>query len=210
LDGFVIFGNFIVGINLIVLFIKLSQRILIYSCLLFLDLVTYSLPIYTSIYWLSYTNANDNFFLFSISCLLLDFKFFLFFRVFESFGYYFMIIIVVAKKMASIVVGLFIILISFAHAFFILLKPRQTYSLDEPPPIDNNDPNNPWKLTTSYHQILENGTISSNPLFVQKTDTNTNMFTDYGGSFLSMYLFLTGIILFFFFFLNLLFLIIIN
>ena len=83
---------------------------------------------------------------------------------------------------------------SFAHAFFILLKPRQIYSLNESPPIDNDDPNNPWKLTNKYNQILENGTIASNSSFIQAPDTHTNMFTDYGTSLLSLYLYLLGII----------------
>ena len=127
-----------------------------------------------------------------MSCLLLDFKFLLFFRAFESFGVYFVIIISVAKKIASFLFVLFIILVSFAHAFFILLQPRSIYLLDSPPSRDSNDPNNPWSLTSKYYQV------DSNITSVQQPDKNTNMFTDYGTSLFSMYLFLTGIIHFLF------------
>ncbi len=147
-----------------------------------------------SIYWLFVD--HNNFFLLSASCLLLDFKFLLFFRAFESFGVYFVIIVNVARRIASFLVVLFIILLSFAHAFLVLLKPRQIYSLNEPPPANNDDPNNPWNLADSYNPKLENGTIVPNSTFVQKPDTNTNMFVDYGTSIFSMYLFLTGINLF--------------
>jgi len=155
----------------------------------------YLFPACTSIHWLSINDEADKpYFLLSISCLLLDFKFLLFFRAFESFGVYFVIIISVAKRIASFLVVLFIILLSFAHAFLVLLKPRQDYSLDSSLPPTNDDSNNPWKLTDSYIPILENGTIASGPSFVQQPDTNTNMFTGYDTALFSMYLFLTGII----------------
>jgi len=153
----------------------------------------YLIPTYTSIYWLYINDKNDKIiFLLSISCLLLDFKFLLFFKAFELFGVYFVIIVSVAKRIASFLVILFIILLSFAHAFLILLRLRQNYSLDEP--TNNDDPNNPWDLTDKFYQI-ENGTIT-NPSFVQQPDMNTNMFTDYGTSLFAMYLYLTGIIYF--------------
>jgi hypothetical protein len=91
--------------------------------------------------------------------------------------------------------GLFLILVSFAHAFHILLKPRQAYGLDKPPPpMDDYDKNNPWVLTSEYNQELENGTILSNSSFVQKPDNNTNMFTDFKTSLLSTYLYLLGMV----------------
>ncbi|CAG8648480.1 647_t:CDS:2 [Funneliformis caledonium] len=107
---------------------------------------------------------------------------------FEIFGVYFVIIVSVARKISSFLVILFILLLSFAHAFWILLKPRKDYSLDDPP-ANHDDPNNPWELTDRYNQVLHNGTIVS---FVQQPDKNTNMFTNYGTSLLSMYLYLTG------------------
>ncbi len=179
---------------LLICLLQMSSNILI--CYFFLDLGAYLIPTYTSIYWL-YIDDKP-FFMLSISCLLLDFKFLLFFKVFESFGIYFIIIINVAKRIAPFLVILFIILVNFAHAFLILLKPREIYSLNEPPPINNNDPNNPWKLTHSYNQILENGAIASNPSFIQIPNANTNMFTDYKTSLFSMYLYLTGIFIFLF------------
>lgn len=144
-------------------------------CILYiiLDLGAYLIPTCTSIYWLC--TGDKIYFLISISCLLLDFKFLLFFRALESFGVYFVIIISVAKKISSFLIVLFIIIVSFAHAFFILLKPRDIYSLTEQPPADNDDPNNPWKLE-------------------DKPNNNTNLFTNYGTSLFSMYLYLIGII----------------
>ena len=130
----------------------------------------------------------------SISCLLLEFKFLLFFRALESFGYYFIIMIHVGKKIFSFLIVLFIILLSFAHAFWILLRPSQSFSFDFPPSNDNDDPNNPWKLTSNYNQLLEDGTISPNSFLVQRPDKNTNMFTNYGTSLFAMYLYLLGIV----------------
>ncbi|CAI2194832.1 8315_t:CDS:2, partial [Funneliformis geosporum] len=151
-----------------------------------IDPWNYFVPTISSIYWL-YADEKPYFWL-SISCLLLDFKFLLFFRAFELFGVYFVIIVGVANKIASFLVILFIVLLSFAHAFWILLQPRKYYSLDKSP-TDHDDPNNPWELTDKYNQILDNGTIVT---FVQQPDKNTNMFIDYGSSLLSMYLYIIG------------------
>ena len=153
-------------------------------------------PTGTSIYWLFSDTDELHFPLFSISGLLLDLKFFLFLHAFERIGYYIVIAVIVGKRITIIFLGLFFILVCYAHAFFVLLKPRQTYSLDEPPPVDNNDPNNPWKLTDKFVQILEDGTIQSNPSFVQVPDANTNLFIDFRTSVLSTYLYLLGVVLF--------------
>ena len=131
----------------------------------------------------------------SISCLSLEFKFLLFLRAFESFGFYFIIIINVGKKILSFLIVLLIILLSFTHAFWVLLRPKEGYSLDEPP-LTDDDPNNPWDLTSSFNQILNDGTFTSKLLFIQKPDKNTNMFSDYSTSLFAMYLYLTGIIYF--------------
>ena len=125
----------------------------------------------------------------SISCLLLDIKFVLFFRAFESFGIYFAIIIGVGRRIFSFLLILFLIIISFAHSFFILLEPRIEFSEN-----DQGDPNNPWVLTTKYHQISEDGTINTNANLVQEPDEYTNLFSSYPRALLSMYLFLTGTI----------------
>jgi hypothetical protein len=162
--------------------------------LTFIDIIAYVLPIYTSIYWLQTSDKNSNYLiqLLSFSCLFLDIKFLLFFRAFEYFGVYFAIIISVGKKIFSFLVVLFIIIISFAHAFYILLSPRSEFSLEKY--TDNNDPNNPWNLAPSYNQIIDsNEAKSSNPFVVQIPDNNTNMFTDIGTSIFAMYLFLAGI-----------------
>src|ERR1044071_5948576 len=103
---------------------KLNNRVYF-----FLDMGAYLVPTITSIIWLS-NNDEKPYFWLSISCLLLDLKFFLFFRAFQSFGVYFVIIVSVAKRITSFLIVLFIILISFAHAFLILLKPREIYSFE--------------------------------------------------------------------------------
>jgi hypothetical protein len=122
---------------------------------------------------------------------LLDIKFLLFFRAFESFGIYFAIIIGVAKRIISFLFIILIILISFAHAFFILLEPKSNFSESE-----QDDLNNPWSLTKKYHQVLaENGNITKNATLIEEPDNNTNLFSSYPNSLLSMYLFLTGNVL---------------
>ena len=132
----------------------------------------------------------------AFSCLLLDFKFLMFFRAFELFGVYFVIIIAVAKRIASFLFVLLIILLSFAHAFLILLKPRKRYSLESP--TLNGDPNNPWNLNDPIVPF-DNGNDGNStiPILVQQPGTSTNMFTEYKTSLFSMFLYLTGIILFF-------------
>jgi len=73
----------------------------------------------------------------------------LFLRVFEQFGAYFTIILGVAKKVFSFLVILFAIIISFSHAFYILLKPNQISTVDNP--IINDDS---WNiLETMIHTI---------------------------------------------------------
>jgi hypothetical protein len=129
--------------------------------------------------------------LLSFSCLFLDIKFLLFFRVFESFGVYFAIIISVAKQIISFIVVLFIIIISFAHAFYILLSPTEVYISFEKR-IINNDPNNPWNIVLTYSKVLDDGSIDPNPFIIQPPNESTNMFMDYGTALFAIYKFLTG------------------
>ena len=62
--------------------------------LLIIDIGAYSLPIITSIYWLVNGPSLQ---IAAISILLLNFKFLMFFRVFQSYGTYFAIIVGVAE-----------------------------------------------------------------------------------------------------------------
>ncbi|GBB84482.1 hypothetical protein RclHR1_11040008 [Rhizophagus clarus] len=158
-------------------------------CNLF-DVIAYLLPIYTSILWLQ-TNVMNIIPLTSFSCLFLDIKFLLFFRAIEYFGVYFAIIISVGKQIISFLVVFFIIIISFAHAFYILLIPRFPFSYDER--TINDDLNNPWNIASSYNLVLENGTMDSNPYIIQPPSENTNMFVDFRTSIFAMYKFLTGV-----------------
>src|SRR5437868_10656825 len=99
------------------------------------------LPIYTSIYWLYIGVKNDYItWLLSFSCLFLDIKFLLFLRAFEYFGVNFAIIISVGRQIISFITILFIIIVSFAHAFYILLSPKSEYSFEES--TFNDDTNN--------------------------------------------------------------------
>ncbi|GBB88163.1 hypothetical protein RclHR1_01470011 [Rhizophagus clarus] len=154
------------------------------------DVIAYVLPIITSIIWLRESDI-DIIPLLSFSCLFLDIKFLLFFRALEYFGVYFAIIISVAETIISFLVVLFIIIVSFAHAFYILLIPRTQFSFAEPP-INNNDQNNPWNIVNSYYQVLENGNIGSSPYIIQQPNENTNMFIDFRTAIFAMYKFLTG------------------
>jgi hypothetical protein len=85
-----------------------------------------------------------------------------------------------------------VILSSFAFSFYILLSPKENYTLDER--INNDDPNNPWNLAPTY-QVFENETSnSSNLLILQKPDENTNMFANYVTSLFATCLLLTGML----------------
>ena len=123
----------------------------------------------------------------------------LFFRAFESFGVYFAIIISVGKRIVSFLVILFIIIISFAHAFYILLSPRSEFSPEKR--TNNDDLNNPWNLAPSYSKVIDdNETISS--FIIQTPDDNTNMFMDMRTSLFAMYLFLAGMFKIFYYYIN--------
>src|ERR1700743_2738228 len=111
-------------------------------------------------YWLI-TGTVTSLWLLSLSNFLLNFKFLLFFRVFPSFGKYFVIIVGVAKEVFPFLVVLWFIIFGFAHAFFILLGST-----------DNNDENDPWNLTNTYNSINTDGSINPNPTLVQTPNSN--------------------------------------
>ena len=135
--------------------------------------------------------------LLSYSCLFLDLKLLLFFRVYKSYGRYFAITISVAKKVyIFLIVFLTIIMMSFAHAFHILLSPKSLYSFDNPD-LNNDDPNNPWTLTSTYKILSSGDNIDSGYHVVQEPDENTNLFADYRTALFAVSLFLTGMIYFF-------------
>ncbi|CAB4441941.1 unnamed protein product [Rhizophagus irregularis] len=151
------------------------------------DLSAYLSATIASICWIKY--GDIPYWALSISCLLLDLKFLLFFRVFEYFGVYFAIIFGVAKRVFSFLVVLAIIILSFAHAFFLLLHPENL--LDSLNAQNPNDLNNPWTLSNTYNQVDENGNILNETL-IQVPSENTNLFYSYPTSLLATYLFLTG------------------
>src|ERR1051326_5436951 len=132
--------------------------------LLLIDVGAYSLPIMTSIYWLIY--GSQPLWITAIANLLLNFKFLLFFRVFQSFGKYFAIMIGVAREVFPFLVVLFLIIFGFAHAFFILLRS-----------VKSGDANDPQNLATKYNYVNPDGSFNNTPAFMQTPDANTNMFS---------------------------------
>ncbi|CAJ0857409.1 11092_t:CDS:2 [Entrophospora sp. SA101] len=117
----------------------------------------------------------------------------LFLRAFAYFGRYFAIILGVARNVFSFLMILFIIILSFSHAFYILLKPiQEDYKFDIPDFIDN-DPNNPWNLASKYFTYFKSDkSYNQNSIIVQQPDSNTNMFAHFHSSMLAMYNFLAG------------------
>jgi len=157
-----------------------------------IDIGAYSLPVVTSILWL-YHDSLPPVELISLSNLLLDLKFMLFLRAFRYFGRYFAIILGVARKVFSFLMILFLIVLSFSHAFYILLKPLQeNYTLDNPD-FRDDDPNSPWNLTSKYFTYFtNNSSYNQDSIIVQQPDGNTNMFVHFHSSMLAMYNFLAG------------------
>ncbi|PKC10762.1 hypothetical protein RhiirA5_498240 [Rhizophagus irregularis] len=152
----------------------------------FFDIAAYSLPVITSIYWLINGQLLE---LAAITIIVLNFKFLMFFRVFESYGKYFAIIIGVAEEVFPFLIVLCFIIFGFGFGFFILLRPITNISLDRPD--FNEDNNNPWNLATKYN-YLKDGIIDPDNSLIQIPDSNTNMFTWFQTSIFAMYLLLTG------------------
>jgi hypothetical protein len=157
--------------------------------LLIIDIAAYSLPVITSLHW--FMEGEIYYVYAAMSNLLLNLKFLFFLRIFKYCGKSFVIIIGVAEEVYSFLISLFWIMIGFAHAFLILLRPHKIYSLDSFD-MHDNDPNNPWNLQPTYFSFNSNGTRNPNFTLIQSPDNKTNMFTGFSGSLLAMYLFLTG------------------
>jgi hypothetical protein len=139
------------------------------------DLGVCFFPIVTSIYWIKFDHPPPEWVL-AASNLLLEIKFLLYLRIFESYGRYFAIILGVAYKVFSFLIILLIIIISFAHAFYIILGQQKDL----------------LRLTDKYYATNPDGTLNPNAIFVKEPNTNTNMFAWPGTSLLAMYMFLLG------------------
>ncbi|CAI2192055.1 12914_t:CDS:2 [Funneliformis geosporum] len=145
--------------------------------------------VYTAVVWIS--DVKPSLSLISLSNLFLYFKFITFLRALDYFGTNLTIIVGVAKRIHSFLFILLIIIIGFAHAFYIILSPAINYNLDEPE--QNSDPNNPWNLVAKYQTVSpDDKIISPNTAFIQHPESNLNLFSTYQTSLLAMYLFLTG------------------
>ena len=131
-------------------------------------------------YWLI-TGTKPYLWIIAFANFLLNFKFLLFFRVFPSFGKYFIIISGVAKEVFPFLVVLWFIVLGFAHAFFILLRSTES-----------NDENDPSNLAAKYNPINSDGSVNPSPTLIQIPNSNTNMFNWFPTSLLAVYLFLTG------------------
>ncbi|CAJ0873075.1 14442_t:CDS:2 [Entrophospora sp. SA101] len=160
------------------------------------DFGAYFIPVVTSVLLLCHHEKIDDQLLVSLvsaSSLLLDLKFLLFLRVIKYFGIYFAIVIGVARKVFSFLVILTIIILSFAHAFHLLLKPSTPINIDVGPNFDDSINNNPWSLATRYYTYSKSTNSRVEDSFLmQPPDHNTNMFAYYKSSTLAMYNFLTG------------------
>ncbi|CAI2182471.1 9742_t:CDS:2 [Funneliformis geosporum] len=140
----------------------------------------------TAIFWLSH--AKPPLPMISLSNIFLHFKFMSFLRAFKYFGSYFTIITGVAKRIFFFLIILFLIIISFALAFYILLTPDKNYDFEK---LDRSlDQNNPWNLVNKYQWITSDDKIGE--ILIQQPDSNTNQFSSYPTSLFAMYLFLTG------------------
>ncbi|KAF0552643.1 transient receptor potential cation channel subfamily a member 1-like [Gigaspora margarita] len=147
------------------------------------DIGAYIFPVISSIFWL---NNTTNLQIETLATLLLYLKFILFFRAFSSFGIYFAIFFGVARRVFPFFIILIIILIGFAHSFYILLHPQQG---------GDDDPNDPWNLSNAFYQKFENGSISPNPVLVQAPNSNTNMYADFRTALIAMYMVLAGMLI---------------
>ena len=146
----------------------------------------YSLPVIASILGILY---DFNLGVVSMSILLLNLKLLLFLRAFKSVGKNLVIIIGVAGEVYPFLILLFLIIIGFTHAFYIILKPNFDYLKEGI--IFNDDLNNPWNLVDSFFSINPNGTLGD-ATFIQSPKTDTSMFTSFPSSLLALFLVLTG------------------
>ncbi|RIB11421.1 hypothetical protein C2G38_2250159 [Gigaspora rosea] len=154
----------------------------------YFDLGAFLLPIISSIIWLQCNAMPIN--LATVSTLLLEIKFLLFFRAIEFSGDYFSMILGVAQRGFSFLLILGFIIVAFAHSLHLLLRPIIDVSLDYP--SYSNDPNDPWNLATKYNTIDPNGTIEVNSSLIEPPTATTNMFMLMGSAIAAVYIMLTG------------------
>ncbi|GBC27656.2 hypothetical protein GLOIN_2v1874143 [Rhizophagus irregularis DAOM 181602=DAOM 197198] len=153
-----------------------------------MGIIMYFLPVYTSFKWILTNERNNE--LLSFAFLFLTLKFFSILKFTLFYGNHYAIIINVGKKVfLFLVIFLTILIISFSNAFFILLIPKLSYSLDER--TINDDPNNPWNIAPTYQAFNKND-INSNLFIIQKPDENTNMFAEIATARLATFLLLMG------------------
>ncbi|CAG8484138.1 7134_t:CDS:2 [Paraglomus brasilianum] len=155
-----------------------------------IDCGAYGLPLVTTFYLLCNVTAPE--WVSPIAALLLWTKLLVLLRPFEYFGIYIAIMIGVAQQVFSFLIVLGIMILGFAHAFFILLKPQPGASVDTPPSLNDNDPNNPWKLTATFNTVNNDGSINSQSAFLETPGDNTNVYSHFSTALWGTYMVLTG------------------
>ncbi|CAG8439640.1 11897_t:CDS:2 [Acaulospora morrowiae] len=154
----------------------------------FFDVCAYLFPVVSSIIWLH--NREIPTWVVTISILMLEVKFLLFFRAIRFFGVYFAIMIGVAVRVFSFLLILGLIVIAFAHSLHLLLRPAEPISMDVA--SFNDDPNNPWNLVSTMNSILDDGTVSEDAVLISMPSENTNLFVGWDTSLLAVYYMLNG------------------
>ncbi|RHZ51255.1 hypothetical protein Glove_481g10 [Diversispora epigaea] len=153
----------------------------------FFDVAAFVLPMISSIFWLQDQEMPVG--IVTLSILVMEVKFLLFFRAIRFFGVYFAIILGAGARVFSFLLILGIIVIAFAHALHLLLRPLEQISLTTP--TYNDDPNNPWNMVDTMYST-SNGTISDSAVLTTLPGYDTNMFINVDTSLLAVYLMLNG------------------
>ncbi|CAG8437028.1 2952_t:CDS:2 [Diversispora eburnea] len=154
----------------------------------FFDIAAFLLPMISSIFWLQEKEMPVG--IVTLSILMLEVKFLLFFRAIRFFGVYFAIILGAGARVFSFLLILGIIVIAFAHSLHLLLRPAESISLSTP--TYNDDPNNPWNMVDTMYSTTSNGTISDSAVLTTLPGYDTNLFMDMETSLLAVYLMLNG------------------
>ncbi|GBC07473.1 hypothetical protein RclHR1_00750007 [Rhizophagus clarus] len=108
----------------------------------------------------------------------------------EIFGPYLSLLRHVAKHIFSFILILLFLILAFAHAFFILLRPINSFDASQP--VFDDDPNNPWNMASTYNSISSDKNVSKDPILIQLPNLNTNLYAFYNTSFVALYQLMTG------------------
>ncbi|CAG8498336.1 6029_t:CDS:2 [Funneliformis caledonium] len=113
-------------------------------------------PIIISVY--SLINISQPTWIMPISFLLLDARMIFFLRPLELFGNYIAMILNVAKRIFSFLLIVAFIILAYAHAFYILLRPNSEF--DPSQHSFDDDPNNPWNLASTFSNVTSDKALA--------------------------------------------------